>query len=792
MPVQPVARTMTVAAAGAYLVVILPGVRHGTGPSTFRDVGLYPAVLLLAAAACGARSLRVPRDRLAWGLFAVGLASYATGALVFNAVLLPSGNPPYPSVADALWLAFYPAAIVAMARMVRARSAGYTGGLWLDGVVSGLGLASLSAALVFPKVTQGGGGSTAEIVTNFAYPVLDLALLITSVGAITALGAWRDRSWRLLSGGFLVFSFADSWYLLQVADGSYRVGSLVDFSYLAAAAMIALASKDRGEEPAVADRVEAHSRSFLIPGAFALVAIGVLAGNVKSPSMAAAIILAVGALTAAWVRTALTVRQVVLLSDSRRQARTDALTGLPNRRAFYEVLEAAALDADAAQDRAGGKNRADGKNCTDGKNRADGKERADEKDRAQEPLGSVVLADLDRFKEVNDAIGHRLGDELLRQVSQRLAALVPAGGTIARLGGDEVALFVPGMATTEAAELSRCLLAALQEPFWIQDLSLHVTASIGITAVEPGTQVSQVLAKADLAMYRAKEEHSGCQIYDDERDGDAWNRLALGEDLREALTAGTGLTVEFQPICGLPELTPVGLEALVRWNHPVRGRIAPDAFLSLAETAGLMSAITRTVLDLSLDEATRLRERGWTIPVSVNLSASDLLDDNLVEHVEQALGERGLAGDALRIEITESLLVDTTAGALDRLLRLRALGVDLAVDDYGTGYSCLAYLHDLPVSYLKVDRSFVDRVLRDERTALIVASTVEMAHGLGLKVVAEGLETTDQQAWLAAHGCDLVQGFLLSRPVPPERLYPWLAERARPGGRRPRRSGRTR
>jgi diguanylate cyclase (GGDEF)-like protein len=727
----------------AYLVSIVPGVRSAGWTSTFWDAGVYPAVPLLAGAACVARAVRVRRDRLAWSLIGAGLTSYAAGTLVFNAVLLPSGDPPYPSIADALWLLLYPAVIVGMSLLVRARSSGFGIAVWLDGVVAGLGLASLSAALVFPRVIQDTGGPVAAVAANVAYPALDLALVITAVGAMTALGAWRSRSWLLLSTGFLVFSFADSWYLLQVATQTYHAGSLVDVAYLAAAALIGLASKDRSESCDGHAPHDPQSRSFLVPGGFALLAIGVLAANAGGEGMILAIVLAVSALTAAWLRTALTVRQVVQLSDSRRQARTDALTGLPNRRAFYEILEAA------------------------GKGQVDG-----------EPyLASVLLADLDRFKEINDAVGHQLGDQLLREVSGRFAGQVPEGGTIARLGGDELALFVPGMTTPQAAELSRRLLDTLREPFSIQDLSLHLTASVGITGVEAGTHVSRALAKADLAMYRAKESHTGWQIYDDERDGDAWDRLATGEDLREALASG-GLTVEFQPISALPSLHTLATEALVRWNHPTRGRIAPDDFLPLAERAGLMPAITRAVLDMSLDEVRRMRERGWPLAVSVNLSASDLLDDNLVEHVELALLERDLPGDALRIEITESLLVDTGGGALDRLFRLRALGVDLAVDDYGTGYSCLAYLHDLPVSYLKIDRSFVDRMLKDDRTALIVGSTIEMAHGLGLKVVAEGLETVEQQEWLARHGCDLVQGYLISRPVPPDRLYPWLAETA--------------
>jgi diguanylate cyclase len=744
--VQRVARTLTVAAALAYLASLIPGVRHGTGVSTLWDVGVYAGVPLLAAVTCTARAVAVQRDRVAWALFAVGLTSYSAGTVVFNAVLLPGGNPPYPSIADALWLVLYPACILAIWLMVRARMAGFGASMWLDGLVSGLGLGSLSAMLVFTKVTQT-DGSTAAVLTNFAYPILDLALLITAVAAITTLGAWRDRGWLLISGGFLTFSVADSWYLLQVADNSYHAGSLVDFTYLAAAAMIAIASTPRGDGVPEAT-VEASSRSFFVPGAFALLAMAVLAAQVREPAMTVAVGLALGALTASWVRTALTVREVVALADSRRQARTDALTGLPNRRAFSEVLQSWLEEP------------------------GDGRSR----------LGCLIIADLDRFKEINDAVGHQIGDELLRELSHRFAQRVPTGGTIARLDGDELAVFVPEMIVDEAVELSRQLLSARDEPFLTQKLALHLTASIGITSVEPGIQVSQALAKADLAMYRAKATHIGWRVYD-QHEPDAWDRLALGEDLREALATGTGLIAEFQPICVLPDLEPVGLEALVRWIHPVRGRIAPDDFLPMAEKAGLMGAITGAVLDLSLDEARRLRDRGCPLSVSVNLSASDLMDDRLVEHVEQALADRGLPGEALRIEITESLLVDTGTGAIDRLLRLRALGVDLAVDDYGTGYSCLAYLHDLPVSHLKIDRGFVGRVLTDDRTAVIVASTIEMAHGLGLKVVAEGLETVEQQDWLLTHGCDLVQGYLLSKPLPADRLYPWLSAHARPVSR---------
>jgi EAL domain-containing protein (putative c-di-GMP-specific phosphodiesterase class I) len=277
-------------------------------------------------------------------------------------------------------------------------------------------------------------------------------------------------------------------------------------------------------------------------------------------------------------------------------------------------------------------------------------------------------------------------------------------------------------------------------------------------------------------MYRAKSAHSGWEVYDDERDGDAWDRFATVEALRETLAGGEGLLLEFQPIVVAAGLAPTGMEALLRWHHPVRGRVAPDAFLPLAERAGLMPLITRAVLDLSMQEAMSLRQNGWTVPVSVNLSASDLLDGHLVEYVADGLARHGLPGQALRLEITESLLVDSGSGAVTMLHQLRELGMAIAVDDYGTGYSCLAYLHDLPVSYLKIDRAFTGRLLEDDRTDVIVASTIAMAHGLGLAVVAEGVETADQLQWLVAHGCDLVQGYHVARPMPAAALNDWLGE----------------
>ncbi len=728
-----------------YVGSLIPGVRARPGSSWFWDVGVEPAILLGSAAVCLLRAYSVRQDRTAWICIGTGLACYAAGTLWWYGFLEDLPQIPYPSVADGLWLALYPLCIAGIGLLLGARLAGSATSTYLDGIVAGLGLTSTSAAFILPRITQAATGSRAAVVTNVTYPLLDLALVATIVGAMAALGTWRDRSWILFGAGFCIFATFDTFYLLKIAQNTYQVGTLIDAGYPVAALLMAAGAANRTSVcPSVAGE---EGRSFLVPASFGLLAMTVLVVGDCTGISSSGALLAVGSLLAVGARTALAVREIVRLSDSRRQAYTDALTGLPNRRAFYEVLEAAEAEIVCAEDGSSGP--------------------------AFRPA-CVLLIDLDRFKEVNDALGHQIGDRVLRDVSRRFSRLIPTGGTIARLGGDEIAILVPDHSAADAVTLAQQLLVSLAAPFTIEETSIHIDASIGVTVVEPGSEPGKALAQADLAMYRAKHSHSGWEVYHHERDGNSWDHLSTVEDLRVALD-GTGLSVEFQPVVAAGTNCPKGSEALIRWSHPQRGNVPPDVFLPLAERAGLMPAITRTVLSLALDEATSLRQLGLDLPVSVNLSASDLLDTNLAEYLDQALQFRGLPGKALRIEITESLLV-AGSESLIFLHRLRELDIELAVDDYGTGYSCMAYLHDLPISFVKIDRSFTARILSDERTAIIVSSTIDMAHRLGLQVVAEGVETAEQRDWLTAHSCDLLQGYLIARSLPAQRWRLWLQE----------------
>jgi diguanylate cyclase (GGDEF)-like protein len=694
---------------------------------------VYNVIALCAVALCVDRAVRSRTDRVTWALIATGFGCYAAGTLVFSLWLQPMPEMPYPSVADLLWLLFYPFVLAGIVMAVRARSAGSVASMWLDGLIAGLGLAGIGALVAFNPLTTLGEGPRAAIIVNFAYPVSDLALVACAVGAMAVLGAWRNPTLVLLCSGFATFAAADSWYLAQVAAGTYHVGSPVDAVWALAMCLIGLAATVTTAPYAT----PAESRSFLIPAVFAAASIGVLGfgAAVDLPPLGTG--LAVAALVAAFIRTTMAVREVVALADSRRQARTDLLTGLPNRRGFYELLE--------------------------------------ETTRASRG-GALLLIDLDRFKEVNDALGHRTGDQLLHAVGQRLSAHLTTGATLSRLGGDEFAVLLPDDDTTPAKSLATVILAQLRAPVTLAGMTLHVDASIGVTAIGAGTDATLALARADVAMYRAKASRSGVELYDDDRDGDAWNRLAVVEELRDAL-AGGGLHLELQPIVALPDGGTVAVEALVRWTHPVRGRLAPDEFLPMAERAGLMWTLTRYVLDAALDEAAALRNDGWDLPIAVNLSASDLLNTGLVGFIVDGLDRRALPASVLHLEITESLLVEDREISDGILLGLRAHGVQVAVDDYGTGYSCLAYLRDLPVNELKIDRSFTNQLLADDRTATIVASTINLAHDLGLQIVAEGVETGEQLAWLVEHRCDKVQGYHLGRPMSPTRLRLWLADR---------------
>jgi diguanylate cyclase (GGDEF)-like protein len=399
--------------------------------------------------------------------------------------------------------------------------------------------------------------------------------------------------------------------------------------------------------------------------------------------------------------------------------------------------------------------------------------------RVDEGQVALVLLDLDLFKQVNDTLGHHVGDQLLVAVAQRLVSCVRPDDVVARLGGDEFALVLEGadaVAAVRAAERAR---EALSAPFSLGGLLVEVAASAGI-AVSPehGCDVEDLLQRADVAMYLSKESGE-VEVYDAERDPNTPGRLVLLGALRRALETGE-LVLHYQPKADLATGRVVGLEALVRWEHPQLGLVLPDEFIPLAERSGLIAPLTSWLLGEALAQLARWRERGWDLGVAVNITVKDLCSDGFVDGVVAALAEHGLPTSALQLELTEGSLFADSAPARAALRQLRERGVSLSLDDFGTGWSSLGQLRQLPVSEIKVDRSFVSRMAVDTRDLAIVTSVVDLARGLGVRVVAEGVE--DQRTWdlLASLGCDRVQGWLLSPALPPDELEPWLQSRLAP------------
>ncbi len=388
---------------------------------------------------------------------------------------------------------------------------------------------------------------------------------------------------------------------------------------------------------------------------------------------------------------------------------------------------------------------------------------------------AVLKLDIDKFNEVNDTLGHHVGDMVLEQIAARVKSLLTPGDVLARFGGDEFAIYVERRSMSDLRALADEILVASYAPLSLGDLDVVVTASVGIAALtDDDRDAGAVLRRADIAMYTAKKQHAGIEVYREEIDRRTPERLSLLGDLREAIDADA-LQVHFQPKIDLVTSEVTGAEALVRWTHPTRGFVPPDDFIALAEETGLIKAITDQVLAKALRSVRRWHAAGYRLGVAVNLSTHDLLDELLVDRIAQRLDQNGLLPDVLTLEITESSLLADTPRTMTTIERLRRLGVDLSLDDFGTGYSSLSYLRRLPVAELKIDRSFVSNLLLDQQDEVIVRSTIDLGHNLGLKVVAEGIENSPILDRLASLGCDVGQGYGISRPLDPEMFATWLS-----------------
>jgi diguanylate cyclase (GGDEF)-like protein len=391
----------------------------------------------------------------------------------------------------------------------------------------------------------------------------------------------------------------------------------------------------------------------------------------------------------------------------------------------------------------------------------------------------MVMLNLDRFKQVNDALGHEHGDELLRQVAARITEHVRDGGIVARLAGDEFAILLPGKNPDDAAACTQRLLDSLHRTFMIAgtEVDVEVSAGFAISATAGGTP-ENLLRCAEIAMQAAKADKLGVVAYRPELHPSDRGTLQLLGDLRRALDAGDELILFYQPKVSLDDDQLSGVEALARWRHPVRGLIPPAEFIPIAESTGLINRLTRHVLRIAMVQGRTWLDDGWRIPIAVNISPRCLLDPDLLSYITGLLGETRLPTDLLRLEVTESAVMANPTLALATLTELHALGIRLSIDDFGTGYSSMAYLKRLPVDELKIDRSFVNGLVTDQEDAILIRSTIELGHNLGMSVVAEGAEDASQVEMLRTLDCDVVQGYYFARPMPTADLNTWIYTRA--------------
>ena len=771
-------------------VLVVLAALHGGGRAPVLGVLLTVAIGVLGVIACLLR----PADELvtAWRVLGLSVAA-SVAANVHDAVRverLPA--VPLLSLTDALFAVSYLLVYVALVLLLRVRVDRFLPSVWLDGLVTGLGAAAVVSGYVFGPLLAGLGRDEERVAVTLVYPVADLLLLVVFVSSAAVLRARFDTSFLVAGVGLVVMAVSDALFLFHGPAPGHAEHGVAGVLGVGGIAVIALGAglgrscAAGGRQAAGAQRVPLGRRVaarraravgegpvslhpvgsapgrvigikvswgvLALPGAATVSSLALLAVGPGGRMSGVCRALAVACVFTALFRVLLTFREIRDLGDVHRQARTDDLTGLPNRRAFYE--------------------------------------------RCEEVLGGpghvgVLLFDLDRFKEINDSLGHAAGDELLVELGQRLRAVLGGQDLVARLGGDEFAVLVPGPDEQAALRVAGLVQQAVQEEFVLDAVRVHVDVSIGLACTpETARTRSELLRCADVAMYEAKTARTPVVTYTRATAGRSAERLRIREELRRVLAGAADATgrleVHLQPQARLRTGAVVGVEALVRWRHPVRGLVAPSAFLPLAEAAGFMGALTERVLDLSLAACRSWWQAGHRIPVSVNVSAANVHDATLPDRIAAALAAHRLPAGALVIELTEDGLLTDPARARGVLDEVRSLGVRVSIDDYGTGYSSLAYLRNLSVDELKIDRVFTGG-LADPAAVAIVQHTVNLGHALGLQLVAEGVEDRETLEILAELGCDRGQGHHIAPPMPVELLLRWLDSRPGliPASRRP-------
>jgi diguanylate cyclase (GGDEF)-like protein len=729
---EPSSRPLWIMGVPLALYVLLLVITGGVS-DTIVDVFLAGLAELATVVVCWAAVRRAASVRLEVTLAAAAVTCNFLGDVTFTVSTRFLGDAASPSVADLFYLLFYGLILASLIVTAQRQLRRAPWSAFLNSAVGSVSVAAFMAVLLNPVLeTASAEGLALPTFVKLAYPMLDLLLIAAIAGVAALYGRHAGRAWITLVAGLVLYTGADVVYALL--DGSYAPGSVLDACWAIGLVLVAV-WVDRAAYPSVPSPRESNgAMAFLIPALATTMGLWILIFATQVRISALAIGLASATLALAVIPMISRERGLNHLS------RTDDLTGLPNRRALYADVTAR-LASDRNQGRA------------------------------------LLLLDLDRFKEVNDSLGHDAGDRLLVQVGMRLARELGPLDLLARLGGDEFAILVARNAEGEASALAGRLRTALAVPFTLEGISLQTSASIGISLYPShGRDLGALLRKADTAMYVAKSSGSGHHVYQSDDDRHSELRLRTLQELRGALDANQ-LTLHYQPRIDLGTSEIHAVEAVVRWNHPVRGLLQPADFLDLIEDAGLVRALSENVLVQALDQAVEWHDRGHPLGVAIRLPPGALIDAGLPEHLGAMIANRALPAFVLTLEISEEFLLADQSRARTVLDRLREQGVRISVDDFGTGYSSLALLRDLAIDELRLDESFIVAMAHDDRSATLVNSAIDLAHSLGLRMVAEGVDCADAYDALVGFGCDSAQGSQVCAPLPAAEFETWLAAR---------------
>jgi diguanylate cyclase (GGDEF)-like protein len=673
-----------------------------------------------------------PGRRTALLLLLGAVATWSLGSISVNAARMDA-QAHFPAPGEWLFLVSYLGMAGYLLRDVDRRQPRPARG-WLDIAVICGGTACLASLLLVTPIRLASGQEGISLLLALVYPLADIILAVVVLGQSLLLTRSDRRKSLMLGTAFILLACADSGFALQVSARTYDFGNLNNVLWGGAFALL-VAAACRPEQSAIRAVPKVAGTTILVSaGIVALAVLTIRPDDTLAYYTLPPALLTMGVVAA---RMALALRDATRANEAFALSQTDDLTKLPNRRAVRTWL------AEGLADR--------------------------------KPL-ALMLLDLDGFKEINDSLGHRAGDTVLRFVAVRMREAADQHVRVARLGGDEFAIILDITDEIELMERAQGVLRELAKPMIVDEIEICSSGSIGVTvALADDQDGSEILRRADVAMYQAKNSGQGAALYDVQLDEFSRSRLQLAEELRKGIADGQ-IEVWYQPQVDAVTMQVCGLEALVRWRHPTQGLISPVSFLPAARRAGLMGQLSEFVAKQAVQDLRARLQAGIDLRVAINCAPPELLGPSFLPQFYASIIEWKVPADRLVLEVTEDSFLADPQHTLDVLLGLRSNGVQVSIDDYGTGFSSLTYLRNLPVQELKIDRSLIRNVATDDRSRMIVASTIQLAHALDMRIVAEGVENAADLAALVGMGIDTVQGYHLARPMPSSQINDWLRD----------------